>query len=365
MKILIVKSSSFGDIVHAFPVLELLKSDHLFANSPSSAVSIDWVVEQRCASLVAAHPKVERALVIDTAAWKRNACSGATFRALVASGRAIRFHHYDVVIDLQGNCKSAIWTAIARAPVKVGFGFKSLPEWPNFLATTLRINPQAGQPIRQHYLEVVIRWLNTLQIYPSEEAVTAALRASCLLTLSPDEELALDALLRDYQLQEQPTVLFCPYSAWPSKQLPTPLLRELLTLLTAAGIQTAVVVGSEKEREAFLQLQQPATLLFDRMSLPLLQRIMQHAALIVATDSLPLHLAATTATPIFSFFGPSSSQVYRPVKESSRAFQGRCPYGISFTKRCSRLRSCSAPCMEMVKADRLFSAIQEVICTSF
>jgi len=136
MRILIVKTSSLGDILHAFPILDYLK-EHF----PKARV--DWVVERPFAELICRHPLVRQTLLIDTRAWRKNLWRGR--EAIGAFKRELQQITYDWLFDLQGNCKSGLITYLARAKEKVGFGKATVPEWPNLLVTKRRYNPPVWQ----------------------------------------------------------------------------------------------------------------------------------------------------------------------------------------------------------------------------
>ena len=102
------------------------------------------------------------------------------------------------------------------------------------------------------------------------------------------------------------------------------------------------------------QFPEKSTLL-PKMTLPVWQRLMCEMDLICTVDSSALHLAATTNTPTYSFFGPSSSSIYKPVGDSHNSIQGPCPYGKTFAKRCPALRSCkTGACLKGLKIKELF-----------
>src|SRR5260221_27031 len=75
---------------------------------------------------------------------------------------------YDIVLDLQGNTKSGVVTACAKSSLKVGFGYLSVPEWPNVLATHQRYNPPSGRNIREDYLFIAQSALNHFVSVPME-----------------------------------------------------------------------------------------------------------------------------------------------------------------------------------------------------
>ena len=120
MRFLIVKTSAFGDVVQAYPVLHYLKSRFPEAQ-------IDWVIEKKLASLVKAHPLVDTVIEIDAKHWKKRWWNPASVLAAFQFGRRIMQEKYDAVFDLQGNAKSGLVTFLCRAKAKVGFGWKTAP----------------------------------------------------------------------------------------------------------------------------------------------------------------------------------------------------------------------------------------------
>ncbi len=348
--ILIIKTSAAGDIIHTYPVIEFLRKKFPHA-------AIDWVVESSCASLVSAHPDIDRTLVVETKQWRKKAFSRKTLSELKGFIHLLREREYDVVFDLQGNFKSGLLLSLAKSPQKVGFGFNSIAEWPNLLFTNLRFNPLEPvekYSIRLDYLLVVCQFfdggLNDVTLARSVIANPVTLK------LLPDQKKTVDAYVTDNQMP----VMVCPGSAWPNKQLDIKTLIEFLRLVhKALGCKFLLTWGSPEEYEMVKALNREFphhSTLINKMSLPSLQHLMQSCKLVIAMDSLPLHLCGTTSTPSFSVFGPSSANKYQPPGKQHRAFQGTCPYGRTFTKRCPILRTCpTGACIRSLSADDLFS----------
>ncbi len=108
-RILIVKTSSMGDVVHALP----LASD-IAAARPGA--TIDWVVEEGFAALPALHPAVARVLPVALRRWRRAPLAAATWREFGRARRSLREPRYDAIIDCQGLVKSAWLARWARGP---------------------------------------------------------------------------------------------------------------------------------------------------------------------------------------------------------------------------------------------------------
>lgn len=120
MKLLVVKTSSMGDVVHALPAV----SD-LLRHAPGAQV--DWLVESPFAAIPALHPGVRAVLPMAWRKWRRQLAQRETWQAMAALRRRLRAARYDLVIDLQGLLKSALWGRQAGAPM-VGYDRRSARE---------------------------------------------------------------------------------------------------------------------------------------------------------------------------------------------------------------------------------------------
>ena len=121
MRILIVKLSSLGDVVHTFPALSDVRA------ALGSTAVMDWAVEGQYAPLVALHPAIGKVIPVAQRYWRR-ASMRLAIQGLRTDLQKIRARRYDVVIDAQGLLKSALWGAWpARGPAH-GFSFGSARE---------------------------------------------------------------------------------------------------------------------------------------------------------------------------------------------------------------------------------------------
>ena len=338
MKILLVKTSSLGDIIQIFPVL-----DYLRRRFPEG--QIDWAVESAFVEIVKANPQVDRVLAIESKKWRKNPFKKESWQQIAGFRKRLKEVEYDLLFDLQGNLKSSFIVWCARAKKKAGFGWKSVSEWPNALFTSHKINPPSGKNIRQDYLSLIQGFFKDSSPYIFQ---------SVSLKLEPLQQ----QKLADLFSQNQHPTLVCPSSAWPNKCLSEELLIQVLSALNRGPYW--FVWGNPQEREIALQLASHfcGSSVLERLSLPLLQHVMAKCQLVVAMDSLPLHLCGTTQTPTLSFFGPSSAKKYAPLGKQHLAVQGKCPYGIHFEKRCPKLRTCqTGACMKV--PDNIFSKTHE------
>ncbi|MEO5732074.1 MAG: lipopolysaccharide heptosyltransferase I [Rubrivivax sp.] len=110
MRILIVKTSSMGDVVHATPVV-----NDILAHHPQAR--IDWLVEATFAAIPQMHDGVDEVLPMAWRKWRQSLWRTTTWKAMGAMRDRMRDGRYDLVLDLQGLVKSAAWARQAGAPV--------------------------------------------------------------------------------------------------------------------------------------------------------------------------------------------------------------------------------------------------------
>lgn len=342
MNILIVKTSALGDIVHTFTAVAFLKQKFPHA-------TIDWVLEKSNASLLQAHPQIDRVIVCDTKQWRKALFSKSTRQSFFAFKRTLQQKTYDVVFDLQGNSKSAMATWLALSNTKVGFAWSRVAEKPNILVTNHRIAPPDGLNIREEYLYIVQKYYSDVHPYIPEPIT---------LQLTTTEQDHLHNIITRESSRSLPLVMVCPGSNWINKQVNENSLCDFLQRLQHAfPCHFLLSWGSEEEHHIVKKLQPAlaqATIL-DKLTLPLIQNVMARVSLVIAMDSLPLHLAATTATATYSIFGPSLAAKYQPQGTQHTSLQGACPYGRHFSKRCPLLRTCATgACIRTIEGETLF-----------
>lgn len=342
MRLLIVKTSALGDVIQSFPVIEALKG-----TLPD--LQIDWIVEKPCALLVRAHPLVTHTHLIDTHRWRSEWHSSQTWHEIKEVYQTLRQVAYDVVLDLQGNSKSALVTLCARSKCKIGFDRREVAEWPNLLATHRHLSIPKGISVRERYLALARHLFPTLQ----QSSTPYWLR------LTPQEEGMRHTLYQSLETHRELKLLVCPGSRWPNKQLSEECWASFLAEASRRlHVQFFLLWHNEAEHHLAKRLSCVAprqTHLLGDISLPLLQHVMRKMDLVCAVDSLPLHLAGTTPTPTYGIFGPSSAALYQPLGPLHHAIQGSCSYGEIFQLRCRQLRRCrTGNCLKSLEGTALF-----------
>lgn len=111
MQLLIIKTSSLGDVIHNLPVVA-----DVLAQSPGT--EIDWVVEEDYADIPVMHPRVRRVIPVGLRRWRRRMLAPETWRDIARFRRDLQYKTYEIVLDSQGLLKSALLARLARGPTR-------------------------------------------------------------------------------------------------------------------------------------------------------------------------------------------------------------------------------------------------------
>ena len=325
--------SALGDIIQSFTVLETLKKRFPEAQ-------IDWAVEKRFASIVEAHPHVHQTIAIER-----------RFGGYVRAAGELRRVSYDLVFDLQGNCKSGLTTLLSKSRCKVGFGWKCVREWPNLLATNRRYDVPSNLNIRFQLLSLAEQALGNLELPSPSGGVR--------FKISAEERQKIESILKTAASGRE-KIMVCLGSKWKNKQLPLSTLASFLAKIDVSMKASFFLIwGNPEEKRSCEELQTrfpENSLVVDRLELPVWQNLMDEMDLIIAFDSGALHLAGTTSTPSFSIFGPTMPGIFKPLGSNHFSMRGECPYQRRFEKQCPLLRTCpTGACIRNLEADEIFS----------
>ncbi|WP_316346946.1 lipopolysaccharide heptosyltransferase I [Desulfuromonas acetoxidans] len=343
MKILIVKMSALGDVIHALPVLRYIHQ--LYPDA-----EIDWVVEDPFAPVLAGHPDLHEILTVRTKYWR-------TLPTMTMLGKALKFirrlrrAHYDVVLDLQGNSKSGLFTLVSRADKKFGFDRHQVREWPNLLATNQRIALGAGE---HHIAQRALALARAA--FPGGDDVPQA------GPLHVDEVARQHVVgqLAEYNINH-PLVIFHYGTTWDTKLWNVECWQQLASrLLDEFGIAPVLTWGNEQERtaaEAIHNATSGRAVIWPRGTLPELVALLDQADLVVGGDTGPIHMAAAVGTSTVSLFRVTDAERNGPAGEGHRRLQSPLPCAMCLRKQCDEDEQCS----RSISVDEVVTAIGELL----
>ena len=138
-KILIIKSSSMGDIIHALPVAHDIRQALPDAR-------IDWVAEESFADIPPLAPAVEKVYVTAFRRWRKSPFSVKTRREVSALKAELQAEHYDIVIDIQGLIRSGLVPVGRKRRQWATRGRRFVNPWQPFFISNISISPRHWAP---------------------------------------------------------------------------------------------------------------------------------------------------------------------------------------------------------------------------
>ena len=288
MRLLIVRLSALGDVVHTLPLAAALRGAF-----PGAV--IDWVVDERSADLLALVPVLDRVVVLRTR-------SRPAVAALAECRRTLRRRGYDVALDAQGLGKSALVARLSGAARVVGFSTPFLRErWARWLYTERAAPGPPGH--------VVGRNLGLLAAL----GVDAPAWSFPLGTPSSDAPARTRARLglgsAGGGRGSGRFALLNPNAAWASKCWPPERFGAVASWLRRTHHLPSAVLwgpGDAARAEAVAAASDGAAAVAPPTGLPDLVALARAAAVMVSGDTGPLHVAAAVGTPVVGLYGPSN-----------------------------------------------------------
>ena len=302
-----MRLGSMGDIIHTLPAVATLKRGFPEAE-------IDWVVEGHWAPLLERNPYLTQLHRVETRTWRRRLAAAGTWRALLGSISGLRGRHYDCALDFQGLVKSAVAGRLSGAASVVGFARAELRE----RAAALFYTAQAGPPADGRAAHVVERNLALVAAVGADEPVV-----EFCCTPAPEDVARMRAATTDLPslAHVERYAIVSPSAGWAAKRWPEEAYGALLLRLSRElGLRVVIHCGPGDEliAERVATLAADARPLLLRPSLGELMALVREAALLVAGDTGPLHLAAACGTPVVAIFGPTDPARNGPFSTASR-----------------------------------------------
>ena len=274
MKVLIVKMSSMGDVVHTLPAI-------VEAKGKNPKLSFHWVVEEGFQNIPQIHPLVDEVIPVAIRRWRKNWRSSFSSGEIAAFYRSLKRHRYDLIIDAQGLMKSALVGLLASGPVS-GFSRKSAREPAASLTyfQSITVDGDLHAVERQRHL------FAGLLGYEVSGSADYGLKSAC-------EGSRVSKL-----------VMLLHGTSWESKLWPEVCWRSLCDIILEAGYEVLIPSGNSQEsrRAAFIKGNTRATVLAS-MPLSKLISLMATCSAAVSVDTGLGHLAAALNLPLVALYG--------------------------------------------------------------
>ncbi len=343
-RLLIVRLSSMGDVIHALPAAAALR-----ASLPEAAIG--WVIEERWAELLCARgyerdgplseqkPFVNRVHCVRTKQWRRSPLAPATWSDLWSSLGELRRARYDAAIDFQGSIRSAMiarWSGARRI-----MGFAAPRETPASWFYNTRVRTQSRHVIEQN-IELAAEFIVTSGV------------PTTILPHDPAAEAWCDRYLEE--LRAKRLVLLNPGAGWGAKQWPAERYGTVARELASDGYTLLINHGPGEE-----ELAEAVTSSSDGAAKPVqcslgeLIALTRRASLFLGGDTGPLHMAAAMQVPVVAIFGPTDPVRNGPFGTKSIVL--RSPESSTSHSR----RAEAEPGLLRITADQALAAARELL----
>jgi lipopolysaccharide heptosyltransferase I len=306
-RILLIKPSAVGDVIHTIPVLARLRQRYPDAR-------IDWLLTPPIADLIRHHPALSNPVLFDRRNLAHFGRGWAATRGLARLLLKLRRARYELVIDLHGQLRSAIFTLVTRAPVRIGFDRPRRTRGPRRLVEAAYVHGWTGTREGAWVAYTHCIPIPSLDVH----AVDRYLWVAPMLGLSagpPDFRVPIPAaaaravadMLSRHGVRGQEYAVLVPGTTWETKHWPPERFAMVGRTLAHAG-RRVVLAGASGERarcRAVADHCPGAVDLCGQTSLSELAALLAGAAVCVTNDSGSMHLAVALGRPVVSVFGPT------------------------------------------------------------
>lgn len=288
-KILLVRTSSLGDLVHMLPAVTDLAT-HL------PAAQIDWVVEESFAQIPTWHPAINAVIPVAHRRWRKSWWSAQSRAERAAFKRRLQQTHYDVVLDMQALLKTVWITRLARG-VKHGLDWKS-----------------AREPLASLFFNIKHR-VEFWQPAITRQRILASLALNYDYSGTPNY--GLQGITRSVEVE--PVAMIMPSASRDDKLWPVAHWHQVFDALQAQGLGLRLLAGSPAETaraDALIAGRNNAQVL-PRMGLTEVAHELAKATIMIGLDSGLTHLSAALERPTIGIY-KASTPVRTPLV--SRAY---------------------------------------------
>jgi len=339
MKILIVKMSSLGDIIHTLPALSDLGS--------KINIKCDWLVEPAFQEIPSWHKFIRRVIPIPLRNARRDGILSKKSRTqLLAAIKLLRSEHYDIIIDGQGLLKSALATRFARGSKVVGYSFSSARE------------PIASLFYSQRFI-----------VKKQQHAVE---RLRCLFAQAFGYEYSNST--PDYGIDKKifqpintdtfqpPYYVFLHGTTWETKHWPYMYWVKLAAKVCRDGSRVKILWGSEEEKERAnaLAMQVKGVDICPKMNLKEIVPLLSKAKGVVSLDTGLAHLAAALNVPNVTIYGPTSPMLAGTYGLNQHQYSANIACSPCLKRQCREepLNNVSPPCLALATPEIIWQLMQ-------
>jgi heptosyltransferase-1 len=328
-RVLLIKLTSMGDLIHALPAL----SDAVRAHPQ---LEFDWAIDENFQEIARWHPAVKDVVATNHREWREALMHPSTLGSVLSVISRLKATQYDLVIDGQGNFKTALLSLFANGP-RAGFDRHSVREWVAHLAYQRRYSVTKSA----HAIERLRRLFAAALAYPVPKS-------------PPDFGIQRDRLVRPKIDLPPEYLVFVHNASWKTKLWPEAHWADLIEKSVQAGLSVLLPWGNDQEEARAKRLAvHPGVHVLPRLSLSEMGYVLSRAQACVCMDTGLSHLAAALNVPSITLYGSTDSGLIGASGASQVHLRSDLECSPCQSKTC-RFTSGDNPCLKQIAPERVF-----------
>lgn len=344
MRVLIIKLSAFGDIIHSLSVIDCFRE---YSRIYNREVELHWLVEKKWAPILRHHESIDKLIVSNTKVWRKSILGRETREEFFSFWKDLRDKEYDLVIDINGLLRSAVIARITKAKNRVGFseasGFCREKCCSLFLDNTYDVP-------RGHVIDQTVGLLERVLDIKMPDIINPVLPLN-----EEGSKQALDILMEN-NLEPHRFAIIAAGGGWETKLLDVKSIASFCDKAADHDIVPVLAYYGVEEGERAGEISTIAGADVKRLSnLPvdIFIEIIRLSRLVIGPDTGTVHAASAVKAPTVSYYGPSSGDYSGPRRETDRVVQISPECGPCFK------RSCEKELCHDLKIDKVLDAIDD------
>ncbi|MGB9710949.1 MAG: lipopolysaccharide heptosyltransferase I [Thermodesulfovibrio sp.] len=326
-KLLLVKPSSLGDIVHSLAFLNAVKE-----NFPD--IKIHWIVSKEFEELLTEHPLIDKVITVDKNRWKDIKNIALTVKEFQSLREKLKNEKYDITVDLQGLFRSGFITWLSASPVRAGF--KEAREF-----SSCFYNKKISVSVDTH---AVLRYLEVAKAFGCKIN-------SVKFPLPQEKE-------PDWLSEFNDFVVIIPSTRWQSKNWPLPYFIEIIKMLP----YNFLIIGSKSDEAEAFKIEQytkgKARSVAGKTTLKELIAAFKKSLFVITPDTGTMHLAVACGKKVVALFGPTSPQRTGPFGQGHLIVKSELPCSPCFRRHCRDQK-----CMREITPQVVYNRVVEWMAT--
>ncbi len=325
-KILIIRPSALGDIVHSLPFLYAIKNRFPEAE-------IHWIVARELYPFLEGHPMIHKLWIFDKNRWKKINLFYKTIREIIVFCLELRSEKFDITIDLSGLLRSGLIAMVSGAPVKIGF--EEAVEGSSFFYT--------------HKIK------GGMQIHAIDRYLKIASFLGCKTNCIKYPFAPLPESPEICKLLPKKYIVLSPSAGKEANRWSASRFGELAAKLPLPVVITGSRADVPIARVVEQNARKNSIFLAGKTGLKELAAVIKNAMYLISNDSGPTHIAAAFNVPVFAIFGPANHVRTGPYGSIHTVIQNRLPCSPCYRKKpCDHFK-----CMNDLSVEKVYNIIMQ------